>query len=167
MATISDTTVAILGLVIGLYLYLYFHEYIHWVAGKLFSGDPNVLYSSWYSVPYPYAVEFRGLEKMPNWAIRVAGISPHIIWTAVTVLYLGNPVSSIDTNIFLLINRFAESIYSTPLPSLIFITASAGAGVSVSPSDLVATLRPDKFREYTGRGLSHSEWSHVLTGRID
>lgn len=164
MASGSSTVVAILGVIIGSYLYLYFHEYVHWLAGKLFSGDPDVLYGYWYRLPYPYAVEFKSIEQMPHWGIRIAGISPHIIWTSVTISYVGNPLSMISTNLLLTISRISEGITSTPFLTLVFVTASAGAGVGVSPADLVATLRPREFREYAGYKLSHLQWGRVLIG---
>lgn len=157
--------IAVSGLLIGMYLYLYFHEYVHWAVGKLIGGKPNVLYDNWHGIPYPYAVEYKKLGEMPNWAIRMAGISPHLVWTAVTISYVGFPQFVFGSDVFTIIDMASQRIYSTPLPLLIFITASAGAGVSISPSDLVATFRPDEYREYTGRGFSHSDWFGVLVER--
>jgi hypothetical protein len=164
MASASSAVVSIFALIIGAYLYLYFHEYVHWLAGELFSGNPDVLYGYWHRLPYPYAVKFKSIEHMSSWEIRIAGISPHILWTNVTVSYIGNPLSMISTNLLITINRISESITSTPFLTLVFVTASAGAGVGVSPSDLVATLRPEDFREYAGYELSKLQWGRVLIG---
>ena len=69
-------------------LYLYFHEYIHWVAGKLFSGGISVLYRSWYGVPFLYAVKYRELTQMPDWGVRIAGIFLHILLVTVAISYI-------------------------------------------------------------------------------
>lgn len=167
MASISTTGITIVGVIIGGRLYLYFHEYTHWAAGKLFSGDPKVLYDSWHKIPYPYAVEYRELEQMSDWEIRIAGIAPHIVWTTVAISYLDKGFSAIDMNLLLMISRLVEGMHSTPFPTLVFVIASVVAGASVSPSDLVATFYPRRYREYTGRGFSHSEWGRVLMGEID
>jgi hypothetical protein len=79
MVPTSRFIIIVSGLVIGGYLNWYFHEYVHWIAGKLFSGDPDVLYDTWHSIPYPHAVKFNCLSKMPSWGIRIAGISPHVL----------------------------------------------------------------------------------------
>lgn len=167
MASLSTTVITIVGVILGGSLYLYLHEYTHWAAGKLFSGDPNVLYDSWYKIPYPYAVEYRELEQMSDWEIRIAGIAPHIVWTTVAIFYLAKASYPVDMNFLLMINRLVESMHSTPLPTLVFVIASVAAGASVSPSDLVATFYPRRYREYTGRGFSHSEWGRVLLGQLD
>ncbi|WP_152420251.1 hypothetical protein [Halorubrum distributum] len=164
MTSVSSTIIASVGLITGGYLYPYLHEYVHWLVGELFSGDPNVLYDSWYRIPYPYAVEYNSLTQMPNWGVRIAGISPHLIWTTVALLFIGNPFPILSTDILLLILGISEAITSTQFLALVFITASAGAGFGVSPADLVATFRPNRFREYTGDGLSHLDWGRVLLG---
>jgi len=165
MPPLSVVIATAVSVFISTLLYWYFHEYTHWAAGKLFSGDPNVLFRTWHRIPYPYAVEYRELSQMPNLGIRIAGISPHLVWTTVAISYLVEGFSVIDTDLLLMINRMAEGIYSTPSPTLTFILTSAAAGASVSPSDLVATFYPQKYREYTGRDFSHSDWFRVLIQR--
>lgn len=162
MASISSTINTIFALVAGGYLSWYLHEYVHWLVGKLFSGAPNVLYESWYRIPYPYAVEYNNLGQMPDWGVRLAGVLPHALWTYIGISYIGNPLSVIDTDVFLMISRISENLTSTPFWWLIFISASIGAGASVSPSDLVATLYPNRYRDHTGDELSHLEWIDVL-----
>lgn len=162
MVPISSTVTTIFALVTGGYLSWYFHEYVHWIVGKLFSGSPNVLYASWYEIPYPYAVEYNSLEQMPDWGIRLAGVLPHALWTFVGISYIGNPISILDIDIFLMINTISEVLTSIPFWRLVFISASVSAGISVSPSDLVATLYPNRYRDNTGNELSHSEWVDIL-----
>lgn len=163
MVPASRLVITICALIIGGYLSWCFHESIHWAAGKLFAGDPNILYGFWYRIPYPYAVEFNGLSKMPSWGVRIAGISPHVIWTIVSVFYITNSDFLISTDIFLM----ADSLHSIPFLTLVLISAAFGAGVSVSPSDVVAAIYPSKYRKYTGQDLSHQEWFRVLIGRIN
>jgi hypothetical protein len=163
MASSLEFTATVSGLIIGGYLNWYFHEYVHWVAGRLFSGNPDVLYGSWHRIPYPYAVEFNGLDKMPNWGIRIAGISPHILWSIVSVYYIAGLSISIEPNI----SSIAESLHSIPFLILVFLFAAVGAGLSVSPSDLVAAIYPDKYRDFTGQDLSHRDWLGILLGRVN
>lgn len=160
MATTLRFIVSICSLIIGGYLNWYFHEYVHWCAGKIFSGDPTVLYNSWHRIPYPYAVEYNKLTEMPDWGIRVAGISPHTIWIIAFVFSLINSSFVASTDFWLMV----ESLHSIPFLMLVFISASAGAGISVSPSDLVATTYPNKYRNHTGQDLSHLEWARILLG---
>lgn len=162
MVPTSRFIVTICALIIGGYLSWCFHEYVHWAAGKLFSGDPGVLYGFWYKIPYPYAVEFNGLSKMPNYGIRIAGISPHIIWTIVSVYSINKSSFLISTDIFLM----AESLHSIPFLMLVIISAAFGAGISVSPSDVVAAIYPSKYRRFTGQGFSHRDWFRVLVGSV-
>jgi hypothetical protein len=163
MVPTSRFIITVSGLVIGGYLNWYFHEYVHWIAGKSFSGDPDVLYDTWHSIPYPHAVEFNRLSKMPNWGIRIAGISPHVLWSIVSVYYLTNSAISIEPNIV----SIADSLHSIPFLTLILLSAAVGAGVSVSPSDLVATIYPSKYRDFTGQDLSHRDWLDILVGRVN
>jgi hypothetical protein len=163
MASSLEFTATLSGLIIGGYLSLYFHEYVHWVAGRLFSGNPDVLYGSWYKIPYPYAVEFNDHDKMPNWGIRIAGISPHILWSIVSVYYIAGSSISIDPNIL----SIAESLYSIPFVILVFLSAAVNAGISVSPSDLVAAIYPDRYRGFAGQDLSHRDWLGILFGRVN
>jgi len=167
MASISVIAATIFSISISWYLFWFFHEYTHWVAGKLFLGDPKVLYRSWHKIPYPYAVKYRELEQMPNLGVRIAGISPHVVWTTVAISYLVDGLSVIDMDILQIINGIAEGMYSTPFPELTFIFTSTLAGASVSPSDLVATFSPQNYRRYTGQELSHCEWLRVLLGQFD
>jgi hypothetical protein len=162
MVPASRFAVTICALIIGGYLSWCFHECVHWAAGRLFSGDPSVLYGFWYKIPYPYAVEFNGLSKMPNWGVRIAGISPHIIWTMLSVYSISNSSFLISTDVLLM----AESLHSIPFLSLVIISAAFGAGVSVSPSDVVAAIYPSKYRKFAGEDLSHREWFRVLVGRV-
>ncbi|WP_170093774.1 hypothetical protein [Halomicrobium mukohataei] len=157
--TISTTVVSLL---LGGYLYLFLHEYTHWIAGKIFSGDPNTLYDSWGPLPQPYAVEYRNLSQMPNWGIRIAGISPHLIWMFVSLSYAAVAITVPDSTP---ISIIAEILYSIPPLELVIITGASLAGISVSPSDLVATFQPQRYRMYTGRGFSHSDWADVLFRR--
>jgi hypothetical protein len=166
MASISNTAITCAGLILGYYMFYYFHEYTHWVAGKLFSGNPNALYNKWYGIPYPYAVEYKQLAQMPDWGVRISGISPHLVWFTIALPYLVDGFSLIDADFILMINQVVETIHSTSPLTIVLITAATVAGVSVSPSDLVATFYPRKYREYTGRGFSHREWGQVLIKRV-
>lgn len=163
MASTLRLIITVSSLIVGGYLSWCFHEYVHWIAGKLFSGNPEVLYESWHWIPYPYAVEFNRLNKMPNWGIRIAGISPHILWSIVSVYYLTNSSISVDPNIA----SIAESLHSIPFLTLVFLSATVGAGLSVSPSDLVAAVYPNKYRDFTGQDLSHRDWLDILIGRVN
>jgi hypothetical protein len=163
MASTLRFIITVSSLLIGGYLNWYFHEYVHWIAGKLFSGNPDVLYESWHGIPYPYGVEFDRLNKMPNWGIRIAGISPHILWSIVSVYYLTNSSISVEPNIV----SIAENLHSIPFLTLVFLSAAVGAGLSVSPSDLVAAIYPNKYRDFTGQDLSHRDWLGVLIGRVN
>ena len=163
MVPASRLVVTISALIIGGYLSWYFHEYVHWTAGKLFSGDPSVLYRFWYKIPYPYAVEFNSLSMMPNPGVRIAGISPHLIWMIVSLYHISISDFLISTDVFLM----AESLHSISFSTLVITSAAFAAGVSVSPSDVVAAIYPRKYRKFTGQDLSHREWFLVLIGQVN
>ena len=108
-------------------------------------------------------MKFNHLNKMPNWGIRIAGISPHILWSSISVYYIANSSISVEPNI----TSIAESLHSIPFLTLVFLSAAVAAGLSVSPSDLVAAVYPNKYRDFTGQDLSHRDWLDILTGRVN
>jgi len=159
----SGTTVIVL-LLAG-YLNPFLHEYIHWAAGRVFGGKPKVLYSCKFGLPSPWGVEYRRLEQMSNPQVRIAGILPHFLGmggsvgivgpaTDLPALALTSPVESTVAA--------AQFVTVTP-PSVLFVsTILFAAGVSISPSDLVAACCPEEYRRYRGEGFSHQEWAEVL-----
>ncbi len=160
----GSATEAIVVLLLGGYTYFYLHEYTHYISGYLFNGSPIVHYDRVGPLPRPYAVSYQNLPNMPNIGVRVCGISPHIVWglvTLLTLLWIDVPEFSINsaTGIFLAIGEVATQIDPW---KLYLLTSSSTASISVSPSDLVATFRPQAYREYSGEETTKSEYLSVL-----
>jgi hypothetical protein len=167
MASLSTVATTVAGLLVGGYLFLYLHEYTHWAAGKLFSGDPRVFYDSWSGIPHPYAVKYDALERMSDGEVRVAGISPHVVWTTVAAMYLITTPPTVGPGFFSALAGISDWIYSASFSTTVLITASFAAGISVSPSDIVSALRPRKYRTYADYRLSHLGWVNVLLERAE
>ncbi|MBX0287912.1 hypothetical protein EGH22_16380 [Halomicroarcula sp. F28] len=164
----SAVTTVVVLLLAG-YLNPFLHEYIHWAAGKVFSGGPKVLYSSKFGVPSPWGVEYRNLEQMSNTEVRIAGILPHFLGIGGFVGLIGiaiNPpalslTSPIESTVVAV-----QFINTMPLSRLFALTILFAAGISVSPSDLVAACFPREYRRYRGQEFSHPEWAEVFVKNL-
>jgi len=164
MVSLLRMSTTAFGMLLGAYTYLYLHEYTHWFAGTLFSGGPTVLYESVFHLPQPYAVRFDQLQEMSDLQIRIAGLLPHILWTGIFIGYTGIILPAPQFTISLSIwSQPIEWLHTLHLLEISVLTSTLLAGIAVSPADLVAGFRPSLYRKFTKGGLSHKQWSEVLT----
>ena len=111
--------------ILGAYLGLWLHEGTHYMFSKMYGGSPRVIFWPRY---VPKVVAFETSERMSNNQIRIAG--------GATIVWLLFGIGAI------LVIKFPET------PFEVVIVAIAVGALSFSPSDLLALVYPDSWREF-------------------
>jgi hypothetical protein len=118
----------------GAYLGVWLHEGSHWLLGYLFDAEPEIIFNRGV---VPSAVYFDSPNSMSNTGIRLAAGGPFI---------------------FLLVSTAVISRLWSPASIVELLIIGVGLGASiVSPADLLALIRPARWREF---GDEYPEGSH-------
>lgn len=133
-------SVGIFGLFIVALLFSFLgvllHESTHWIIARIWTEDVTIG-SSYDRVPFPDRTEFKNPWDLPDYGVRIAGISP-IIYLFLFLYTMWGYSGDI-------------TLYSTA-PLFFFLGASI-----ISIHDMMAFLFPERWRELTDSEEEYSQ----------
>jgi hypothetical protein len=134
---------SIVAVVVGGILAFHVHERTHYYLARIWTDDLHIQYSH---KLLPHRVLYESPEDLPSYAIRIVGGGP--------ILY---------TPLFLVALQLWTHNMNAVNSLLLGTTV---AGLAISPSDLLALLRPNVWRKMAIQGSerTHKELLELLLG---